>query len=255
MRIIRDLAYVKRRKRIATVTSVVGVVLLASAFFLSLSGGGGDSTRILWAYVPLLAGTLMFHYGMQQIARWNRTPRNDMVLDTLLKSLGERYTMLHFVKTGKRVIDHVLIHPGGIEILTVRELAGKVTHEDGKWKRKGAGLGRLFGASGPQLGDPSMETEESVSALTSTLAANGLADVPVDGAIVFINRLAELDVHEPEFPVVNADGLPLFVRDLPVTPQVKPAERQAIVDLLAAGEEEEKAKPEATRRPVKRRAA
>ena len=73
MRVIRDMGYVKRRKRAATLTSVAGVALLGFAFWLSLSGGAGNTQTVLLAYIPLLAGTFIFHMGMQQVGQWNRT--------------------------------------------------------------------------------------------------------------------------------------------------------------------------------------
>lgn len=253
MRVIRDMGYVKQRKRAATLTSVAGVVLLGFAFWLSLSGGP-NSNNVLLAYVPLLAGTFIFHWGMQQVAQWNRSPRNDQALDTLLKGLGEKYALIHFVPAGKRVVQHVLVHPGGVEALTVRELPGKITYKDGRWGRARQGLGRMFGMGGPQLGNPSHDAAQDVASLKELLAEHQM-EANVDAAIAFINHAVDLDVEEPDFPVVNADGLPLFVRELPVDPTLKQPERQALIEIMAQGEHAVEEEKRPTRRPVKRRAA
>ena len=226
-----------------------GFALLGSTFWLAL-----DPSRVLLAYIPLLAGTIIFHFGMQQIARWNRNPRNDVLLDTQLRGLGDKHALIHYAQIGKRVVDHLLVHPGGVLVLTAREVPGKVTHRNGRWRKGGAGLGRLFGLGGPQLGNPTFETEKNVEALRAYLAEAQL-EAEVDGAIVFVNPLVELDVEEPDFPVMNGEGLQEYVRDLPVDPSLRPTERQALVDLLAQGEELEQQQPAQRRRPVKRRAA
>lgn len=253
MRVIRDVAYVKNRKRAASLTSVLGVVLLGVAFWLSLSAGQ-DGRGVLLAYLPLLAGTVIFHFGMQQIAQWIRSPRNDNVLDNVLRGLGEKYVLVHFVPAGKRVVQHVLVHPGGLLAVTMRELDGKVTFRDGRWTRARSGVGRLFGLGGPQLGNPAFDAESDVKALQVLLAEHNLS-LETDAVIAFVNPLIKLEVEEPDFPVVNADGLELFVRSLPADASFGPAARQAVVALLAQGNEAETAKPVTTRRPVKRRAA
>jgi hypothetical protein len=253
MRVIRDVAYVKKRKRAATYTSIFGVALLAAAFWLSFSAGN-DSRAVLIAYLPLLAGTVIFHLGMQQVAQWNRTPRNDQVLDHLLRGLGERYVLIHFAPAGKRVVQHVLVHPGGLLAVVMRELDGKITHQNDRWRRGRSGFGRLFGLGGPQLGNPSYDATAEVGALQALVAEQGLA-IECDAVIAFVNPRVELAIEEPDFPVVNAEGLEPYVRSLPADPAFTPADRQAVVALLAQGEVVEDAKPATSRRPVKRRAA
>jgi len=253
MRVIRDVAYVKHRKRAATLTSLLGVALLGVAFWLSFTAGQ-DGRGVLLAYLPLLAGTVIFHLGMQQVAQWNRSPRNDQVLDHLLRGLGERYVLVHFAPAGKRIVQHVLVHPGGLLAIVVRELDGKVTHKNDRWSRGRSGFGRLFGLGGPQLGNPSFDASAEVAALHTLLVENSI-DVDCDAVIAFVNPRVELDIEEPDFPVVNADGLEPYVRSLPADPSFAPTTRQAAVALLAGGEQVEDAKPTPSRRPVKRRAA
>jgi hypothetical protein len=226
--------------------------LLASLLVLSMFGAI-DPTIVLLSYVPLIAGMILFHFGLQQFAKWGRSPRNDELIDTQLRGLGEKHVLIHYAPVGKRTIEHMLIHPGGVLTLTAREVPGKVAY-DGRWRRLGTGIGRFFGMGGPQLGNPSAEAQADVAALTSYLAEAQL-EVEVDGAIVFLNPRVELDVDEPDFPVMNGEGLPAFVRTLPVDASFAPADRQALIALLAKGEEVEQRQPLARRRPIKRRAA
>lgn len=246
-RVIRNVAYVNRQKRLARWSALIGLALLGSTFWLLL-----DPARILLAYAILFVGMILFHRGMQQIAKWNA--RNDVRLDGLLGKLGDRYTLVHYAPVGKRTVEHLLVHPGGVLVLAAFELAGTIRHRDGRWRKVKAGLSRLFGLGGPQLGDPSRETRASVEAVTAFLAEAQM-EVEVDGAIVFLNPLVVLDVEEPDYPVTNAEGLPELVRSLPVDDALRPADRQALVGLFAPDDQALPAAPVARRRPVKRRAA
>ncbi|HEU0116479.1 MAG TPA: hypothetical protein VFQ80_17445 [Thermomicrobiales bacterium] len=251
MRIVRDVGYIKRKKRLATLAALGGVALLGSAFWLAT---GGNPNAVLIAYAPLLAGTLVFHFGMQQVAKWNRTPRNDEALDAVLKGLGERYGLVHYSTLGKHVVEHALVHPGGVLTLTVRDTPGSVQYRNGRWRKSGGGFSRLFGLGGPQLGNPNSDAAADVAAVDAALDAAQQA-VDVDGAIVFLSPRVELDVEEPDFPVTNADGLLELIRTLPVDPSLTANDRKALVDLLATGEQVEQQQPVSRRRPVKRRAA
>lgn len=253
MRVVRDVGYVRNRKRAATLTSLLGVALLAVAFWLSLSAGQ-DGRAVLLAYLPLLAGTVIFHLGMQQVAQWNRNPRNDNVLDHLLRDLGERYVMIHFAPAGKKVVQHVLVHPGGLLAIVVRELPGKVSYKNGRWSRSRSGFGRLFGLGGPQLGNPTFDAQGDVAALDTVVHEQGWS-IGTDAVIAFVNPEVELDIEDPEFSVVNGDGLELFIRTLPADPAFSTAERQALIAALGRGASLEEGKRASTRRPVKRRAA
>jgi hypothetical protein len=142
MKVYRDAEYIQKRKRLATLTSIGGVALLGSAFWLASKGG---QSGVFIAYIPLLAGTIIFHLGMQQVGKWNRAQRNDVIIDTLLKELGERYALIHYPRIGKRTVEHALVHPGGVLAITARDLPGGVTYRDGRWRKVGQGISRFFG--------------------------------------------------------------------------------------------------------------
>jgi hypothetical protein len=251
MKVYRDLDYVGKRKRIATLSSVAGVALLGAAFFLASTSGPNG---VLIAYVPLLAGTIIFHLGMQQVGKWNRAQRNDVILDNLLKDLGERYSLIHYGRSGKRTIEHALVYPGGVLAIVARELPGKVAYRDGRWRKVGQGLSRLFGMGGAFLGNPGSDAEADSEALRALLAEEHL-EADVDAVIAFVNPRVELDVEEPDFPVVNAEGLRPYISSLAADTSLQPAERQRIVEILTREGAFEAPVAVSTRRPVKRRAA
>jgi hypothetical protein len=251
MKVYRDVEYIKKRKRQATLTSVVGVALLGSAFWLaSMAGQSG----VFVAYIPLLAGTIIFHLGMQQVGKWNRAQRNDVILDVLLKDLGERYSLIHYPRMGKRTVEHALVHPGGILVITARDLPGGVAYRDGRWRKVGQGISRFFGMGGAFLGNPTADTAADIQALSEVLSQEQLT-VDADGVVAFLNPRVKLDVVEPDFPVTNAEGLKPYVASLAADAGLQAADRQRVVELLTRDGSFEAPQAAPTRRPVKRRAA
>jgi hypothetical protein len=251
MKVYRDVEYIKKRKRQATLTSIVGVALLGSAFWLASMGG---QSGVVVAYIPLLAGTIIFHLGMQQVGKWNRAQRNDIILDALLKDLGERYALIHYPRVGKRTVEHVLVHPGGVLTITARDLPGGVAYRDGRWRKVGQGITRFFGMGGAFLGNPTTDAASDIEALNQLLVQEEAA-VDVDGVVAFLNPRVKLDVVDPDFPVTNADGLKPYITSLPGEAGLQTADRQRIVEVLTQGGSFEAPQAAPTRRPVKRRAA
>ena len=251
MKVYRDVEYIKKRKRLATLTSIAGVALLGSAFWLASTGG---QSGVFIAYIPLLAGTIIFHLGMQQVGKWNRAQRNDVILDALLKDLGERYSLIHYPRIGKRTVEHALVHPGGVLAITARDLPGGVAYRDGRWRKVGQGISRFFGMGGAFLGNPTTDTAADIGALKELLAQEQLA-VDVDGVVAFLNPKVTLDVMEPDFPVTNAEGLKPYIASLPADARLQATERQRVVELLTRDGSFEAPQAAPTRRPVKRRAA
>jgi hypothetical protein len=251
MKVYRDVEYIKQRKRRATLTAIAGVALLGSAFWLASTGG---QSGVFIAYIPLLAGTIIFHLGMQQVGKWNRAQRNDVILDALLKDLGERYSLIHYPRIGKRTVEHALVHPGGILTITARELPGGVAYRDGRWRKVGQGLSRFFGMGGAFLGNPTADTAADIQTVNELLTQEHMT-LDTDGVVAFLNPKVTLDVVEPDFPVTNAEGLKPYIASLPAEAPLQAVDRQRVVELLTRDGSFEIPHVAPTRRPVKRRAA
>ena len=248
MRIIRHSSYIKQRKRRARYLALIGFAVLTSTLFIAL-----NPALILPSYIAMLGGFVTFNIGMQQIGRWSRNPRNDQLLDRHLDKLGERYALVHYADAGGKRVEHVLIYPGGALVLTAKEIDGKISVNKNRWRRKSSGLRRLFSFSGPQLGNPGQETDAAVANLESFLEEAQL-EIDVNGLIVFLHPLAELEVEEPEYPVLHSDEVVSFVHHLEPDESFSREERERLIGLLSQGADEQA--PTTTgsrRRPVKRR--
>lgn len=252
MQIVRHAQYIKDQKRRGRWLALVGFILLSGSLFVAWY-----PSLLIAAYVAMLAGFVMFNMGMQGIGKWSRDPRNDQLIDHRLKGLSDRNTVIHYAKPGGKVVEHLLVYPGGVMVLTAKELDGKITQRRQSWRKAGGAIRRMFSFSGPQLGNPSFETENAIKRVEGFLAENQL-EADVNGAVVFVHPKAELEIQEPDFPVLHGEELEEFVREQPADPTFTEDERARVVELLSAGQKVETPTVErASRRPrpVKRVAA
>jgi len=250
MRIVRHNQFIKQRKRRARLFAFLGFIILTSSLLIAWY-----PDFLLLAYVAMLAGFILFNMGMQQVGKWTRNPRNDQIIDHHLKSLGDRFTVIHFAPFGKQRVEHVVVHPGGLLVVTAREIDGLIEKKGNRWRRKGGAFRRLFSFSGPQLGSPSYETEVTIGNIEKYLEQEQL-EVDVEGAIVFLHPKAELDIEDPDYPVLHGDELAGFLQGLPADVTFTNQERDRLVGLLSAGQNiEQPAEASRRRRPVRRRAA
>lgn len=249
MRVIRHARFVQQRKRRARWTALIGFVLLTSTLWIAL-----NPNYILPAYALMFVGFIVFNFGMQQLGKWSRNPRNDQMIDNELRGLSDKFAVIHYPPIGKRRVEHVIVHPGGALTVVARELDGEVHGRGGMWRRTGVGLRRFFTFSGPQLNNPSRDAEENAAVLDDFLEQNQLA-VDVEAAIVFVHPQVQLHIDEPDFPVLHLDELPEFLQQLEPDPSFSSAERDLLLDLLAEGEGVERPAQQRARRPVRRRAA
>jgi hypothetical protein len=164
---------------------------------------------------------------------------------------------MHYVRVGKKIVEHLLIGPAGVVVIATRDLPGAVSVKGKQWRKKGGGISRFFMFSGPQLGSPSAELDRDIKAVIDDLEQNQL-EVDVFGAVVFTSTAVDLDATDPEYPTMKVSHLADFLRGLPPDPTLKPNERDALIGLFGGGlAKVEESKPVSARRPVKvkRRAA
>lgn len=249
MRIVRHSNHIKQQKRKSKWLAFIGFLVLTSAMFLAML-----PNMLLLAYAAMIGGFVMFNMGMQGIGRWTRNPRNDQVLDIRMKNLSDQVTLVHYVgltdaKEKRKVVDHIAIYSGGILILNAKEIDGKIQQKKATWRKQGGLIRKMFSFSGPQLGNPSFENDRTVPLVEQWLADNQL-EVDVLAATVFLHPRTELDIEEPDYPVLHAEEVEEFMRDLPADESFTQDEKFRLVELLSTGEGVETPDRErASRRP------
>jgi len=250
MRVVRNVGYLKKRQRAARLMIALGLAGLLGSIALTFLQ---QLLYLYLAYAALITGFLFFNAGMQQWAKWNRRPRPDELLDSALRRLNDRYTLVHYpdVPEGWRP-EHVLIWPGGILNITTRELAGRIVVKGMRWRRLDRFLIRLLTFGGPPLGNPTVECQRQVEALQRFLAQRDLpgADL-VEGLIVFLNDQAQLEVIESPVSIVTRKELFDAIRAYGSERRLSQGEIDEIVTALAQGEEVEGPVSLPTRQPAK----
>lgn len=255
MRVVRNSRYIGQQRRRAKLFALVGFLL-----FISVFGVMYLANNLLLAYAFMLPAYILFIVGMQQMGKWtstSRKPRADLILDQQLKGLPDaKYALVHFGRADKTTLEHTLLHPGGLLVIVVRQVAGKIALKGKRFSKASNPLSRLMGASGPPLANPELELESATKALEAKLAAEQL-EVDVEGVVVFTSYDHELDEIDPELDAISISELPEYVRYLPSDAGIRPQERDRIVALIADGAGFERSEPTRTRRPVvvKRRPA
>lgn len=252
MRIIRDNQYVSTHQRRFKLSAVAGFLALLGTFPVAFVMQG-NSGLVFLTYLLLLGGFVLFNRGMRGVGRWShnaRHSREDLALDNHLGELSDRYTLVHFASTGHGLVEHVLIGPGGVVVITTSDFPGPATVTNDMWRKGGPMLGKMFSFSGPQLGNPSKKAEQEFSVVEKTLESAG-QDVDIYNVIVFTTGSPELEVNGSSHPVMPVDELPHFIRDIEPDDGFSVANRDAVVALFAGKGQVETTVKTSTRRPVK----
>lgn len=251
MRVVRNIGYVKQQRRRSKLFAVVGLLLVFVSFGVTLWQGTGSTVFLM--YSLLFAGFMLFNRGMRGLGRWSHNARHireDLALDEKLSSLPDRLTTVHYGKLDKSIAEHVIVHPGGVLVVTAKDFPGAAKVSGDRWKRQGSGFSRVFSFGGPQVGNPTAELRQSTKIVERALEQAEI-DAPVQSAIVFTAPTAEIEVESSTEIVLTANELSRFVTELPAKPPLTPAQRDAIVALLAQGDEVERSEPAMRRRPVR----
>ena len=233
--------------------AVAGFALLIATFPVAFFMSSRNNNFIFVTYVFLVIGFILFNRGMQAIGRWGnnaRHVREDFALDHHLKGLSDRYALIHFGRPQEKVIDHTLVHPGGVLVITTKDFPGQVTVDNDVWRKGGSVLGRMFAFSGPQVGNPTKETGQALDNVEAALRSADL-EADIEAVIVFTAESADIQVNGSSDPILPVDELEYYIRDLEPDVELKNEEREALIALLSKGERVEEPVKTSTRRPVK----
>ncbi|ACZ38097.1 NERD domain-containing protein [Sphaerobacter thermophilus] len=235
MRLVVHRGFMRQRRRTARLMVLTGLLGLFASFPLTL-----QTQLIVLAYAVLIVGFILFNTGMQQLAKWGRSPRPDEILDQHLRRLNDRYTLIHYPQIPGFAPEHVLVYPGGLVVLTTRLVFGGVRVENNRWRRLGRRWLALFNLAGPPLGNPTLENQRQQEALKQFLESRQLpgADL-IDGMIVFVHPQVQLEVISSDLTVVRGDELLAAVRDLGTEALLHNKQREEIIAALSEGEEVE----------------
>ncbi len=234
MRPILNEEKIKRRSKIGQYVSWAGLAVLAIGMVISLRAKPGDPNSNIWLMVSfgcLIIGFIAANIGGYNMRRFGRSPRPDERLAKALKGFDDRYMLFSWMLPAA----YVFAGPSGIYAFSVRDQGGKVSNFGGRWKQPFS-LGRLLLAFGQEgLGNPTMESREEAQKMQKYLAAHMPEfDVTVQPMVLFIHPQVELELQNPEVPVVTPKGLKSVLRQRAKQTRLPAADLEAIEKLFTS---------------------
>ena len=236
MKVYRNLPEIQRKERLGRRFSLTGLAILFLGMMSSFipnwyptpESATTELARTLQLYWPyfsffaLPAGFVCASIGSYYINRFARRrwpgrkliERPDEVLERTLKGLDDKYALFLW---SLPQASQVLVGPCGILTFATRSDKGRVQAHGDKW-REPFSIGRIFTVFAREgVGNPRQEIEEQANKLRQFLGQYesevNLADIPIDGAVVFLNDEVELDLQNPSAAALRSDQVKTFVRE------------------------------------------
>lgn len=236
MKVFRNTNEIVKRDRMGRRLSMTGLAILFVGLIASFvptwyppgtvaASSLGKFMQTYWGYASFAAlplGFLAASFGSYYITRYARRrwpgknviARPDELLERSLKGFDDKYALFVF----SLPVGYALLTPAALITIALRSDKGKVTVQGDKW-REGWGIGRiltLFAREG--VGHPPTELADQERKMRAYLAQAGevngvkVADLPIEGAVVFLNAETQLDLTNAGVPVLRADQLKDHVR-------------------------------------------
>ncbi|MCS6906713.1 MAG: hypothetical protein RML93_02370 [Anaerolineales bacterium] len=207
MKIITNERKKKRNRRIAIISTLIGMAILISGLVISLR----FPDQVTYSLLALLLGFLFAQIGIFFTNRWGRNPSTDVLINQALKGLDQKYTLCHYYTPTY----HLLSGPAGIWILYPYHLTGTITYKNGRWRHKGSTFLRFFGKE--TLGRPDLELPYEIEKIQKFLKPLFAEETPppVRAALVFTNPKITLEIdpaENPPAPSLHLDKLKDFLR-------------------------------------------
>jgi plasmid stabilization system protein ParE len=203
MRTTTDEEMVARGGRVGQVAIFIALVMVGAGLVVSFTP---------WKTIAVILvglGVVMYTIGNRQLSQAAREPRLiEQVVDAL-KGFDDRYHLYNHILPG----DHVLLTPGGLFVLAVKGVDGRIRCFKDKWVRDFS-LGRLLRFfTEESLGNPTKDAQRELEKVRKYIEEhNPEADVDVQGLVVFVNPKARLEVTGASLPVLPLRRLRTYIR-------------------------------------------
>lgn len=226
MRVVAKEAYIQRATKAGKWLTLVALGLLGGSLLIYM-------VRMEWWFITLILGSLGFvcsvagsYYG----DRFAGPSAYHVSVPDALKGFDDDYTLLIYQKP----VPFLLVEPGGLTVLLVKNQGGVVTYANGKWRHKQGG--KFFRQMGGQeaLGRPDEYARLLAADLQRYLRKRlpeGM-DVPVRPVIVFIAPKVQLDAEDSPVPALRAEKLKGWLRGPGRRPALPAEARRALAEAL-----------------------
>lgn len=260
MKVYRNLNEIKRKDTLGRRLSLGGmgvlfIGLLASFVPTWIDPLGPPQTGIngflqqYWSWISfgaLFIGFFLASAGSYFINRFARRrwpgsrfiERPDEVLERSMKGFDDKYAYHCYSLPAP----YVLAGPNGITVLAVRSDKGRITVDGDRWREPFSIMRILTAFAREGVGSPSRDLEDQKTRMRELLAQSqgdaatgvpSLAEIPIDGAAVFLNADARLELTNPSVPVLRADQLKEHLRSRAKEVKLPNATLRALMEFLA----------------------
>jgi len=227
MRVETNTKLVRRNRRLAQYLFFFSLAVLVGAFIFTnqqvLNPSVPDPNSLestLLILLPALIlplGVVTSMISVRMTNLWVRQPRPENALRDGMKGLSNKSVLYNYYHMPAR---HVLICPQGVYTITTRFQDGRYRVDGDRWTTYGgafSGLLRFFRRDG--IGNPS-EDARAAAAHVQRLLKPIAPDIEVRPLVVFIDPRVQLEINEPDVPVLLVDprhehSLKNFFRDVP----------------------------------------
>lgn len=243
MKAYRNFSEVQRKETIGRRFSLTGLAILfigmLASFVPNWYPPGTPPPHVVaallqryWAlasFIALPAGFLCASVGSYYINRYARRrwpgsktlARPDEVLERGLKGFDDKFA--YFVHS--LPASYIVAGPCGVLLFIVRNDRSQVSVNGERWREPFSfrRILTIFAREG--VGNPPADLSDQIRKMQELLqkapaiagpnegdSAKSLADIPIDGAAVFLNELVQLDLNSPTIPVLRVDQVKEYVR-------------------------------------------
>ncbi|MFO7743137.1 MAG: nuclease-related domain-containing protein [Anaerolineae bacterium] len=239
MRIIRDERRIKLLSSVGRYATLAGLAVLLIGLVISFV----RPTWMLALVVSMMLGFILSVVGGYFADRYAGPLAHHKALAEVLKGLDYRHTLIEYLLPA----DHVLLEPGGCTCFVVKTQGGEVRYENEekrRWthKERGKLFRQLVGQDA--LGSPDLDVQEEVAKLERYLGEemDRGKEVPVRGAVVFVNEDVQVEAEEAPVPVFYRKKVKDWLRgsgELKPLPEAVQEELRAALGVTAEGASEE----------------
>lgn|GEM_PF-1111079 len=230
MQVAVNAEYVRSRQSLIQRTLLIGFFFLTASVVIVLL----YQQLIFVAWPLMIIGYIITSLTRQIQFDLGQNVRTDQRLATALKSLSNRYWLGNWIPVGSVIVDGILVGPEGVLVIETRNHGGVTECNGNKWKRRKNILVRFFTGE-PSLGNPSIDLQASLEAITKDLQEAGFGNVPVSGAVVFTSPDAVLMLDDCKNTALTSAQLLRWANSRQVPSVViSDATRQKIIEHFSA---------------------
>ncbi len=206
MRIVTNKKRVERNRSTATYLFIATMVILVGSFvFVNVSLFTGQEPNMLMFLLQALSLPVAFVMTLLSIRmtnQWARRPFPEETLKEGMKGISKRSVLYNYYHDPSR---HVLIAPQGVFAIVTRWHEDEFSVEGDEWTTHKSAISKLFSSMRMDgIGNPTKDAEKAAKHVRELLA-DIAPDVEVKPLVVFTNPNVELDITEPDVPVLYAD--------------------------------------------------